>query len=79
MKISVEISYYPLVNDFIPVIKSYIEFIQKNSNLEIKVGKLSTLIVGEYDEVMALLSTSIKEYFEKYPSVFNLKIVYAHQ
>ncbi|HOJ36677.1 MAG TPA: YkoF family thiamine/hydroxymethylpyrimidine-binding protein [Ignavibacteriales bacterium] len=76
MKISVEISYYPLVENFIPVIKSYIERINQNKNVEITTSKLSTLIIGEYDEVMQLLNDSIKEYFEKYPSVYNLKIVY---
>ncbi|HOP49015.1 MAG TPA: YkoF family thiamine/hydroxymethylpyrimidine-binding protein [Ignavibacteriales bacterium] len=77
MQISVEISYYPLVDDYLNVIKSYIERINEFKNLEIKTSKLSTLIVGEYGDVMQLLNITMKEYMEKYPSVFNLKVVYA--
>jgi uncharacterized protein YqgV (UPF0045/DUF77 family) len=77
MQISVEISYYPLVDDYLNVIKSYIERINEFKNLEIKTSKLSTLIVGEYGDVMQLLNITMKEFMEKYPSVFNLKVVYA--
>jgi len=77
MQISVEISYYPLVDDYLNVIKSYIERINEFKNLEIKTSKLSTLIAGEYGDVMQLLNITMKEYMEKYPSVFNLKVVYA--
>jgi uncharacterized protein YqgV (UPF0045/DUF77 family) len=77
MQISVEISYYPLVDDYLNVIKSYVERINEFKNLEIKTSKLSTLIVGEYGDVMQLLNITMKEYMEKYPSVFNLKVVYA--
>ncbi|WP_242084046.1 thiamine-binding protein [Aestuariivivens sediminis] len=63
MKISVELTLTPLQDDFEPAI---IHFIKKlrSSNLKILENPLSTQIYGDYDEVMRLLTTEIKEVFE---------------
>ncbi|WP_242156173.1 thiamine-binding protein [Aestuariivivens sediminis] len=63
MKISVELTLTPLQDDFEPAI---IHFIKKlrSSNLKILENPLSTQIYGDYDEVMQLLTTEIKEVFE---------------
>lgn len=63
MKISVELTLTPLHDDYEPVI---IHFIKKlrNSNLKIIENPLSTQVYGDYNEVMNLLTTEIKEAFE---------------
>jgi hypothetical protein len=40
-------------------------------------GKMSTLITGDYEDVILLLVKTIKPIMEKYPSVFSLKITNA--
>ncbi len=71
--VSVEISYYPLADDFNAPIR---EFLNKLSNdkLIIESGKMSTIIIGEYSDVMDTLSSSMGNLMDKYPSVFNIKI-----
>ncbi|MBD0830979.1 thiamine-binding protein [Aestuariibaculum sediminum] len=63
MKISVELTLTPLQNDFEP---SIIEFIKKlrASGLKVLENPLSTQVYGEYDTVMKVLTSEIKEAFE---------------
>ena len=63
MKISVELNLSPLQDDFEPKI---IDFIKKlrDSGISIKENPLSTQVYGEYDEVMNLLNSEIKNVFE---------------
>lgn len=62
MKISVELTLTPLQDDFEPPI---IDFIKKlrASGLTVLENPLSTQVFGDYDKVMALLQTEIKETF----------------
>ncbi|MCK5443165.1 MAG: thiamine-binding protein [Maribacter sp.] len=63
MKISVELTFSPLQDDFEQHI---IDFIKKlrASGLTILENPLSTQVFGTYDEVMAVLNREIKEAFE---------------
>lgn len=63
MKISVELTLSPLQDNYEPVI---IHFIKKlrSSNLKVIENPLSTQVYGDYDTVMAVLNTEIKEAFE---------------
>jgi uncharacterized protein YqgV (UPF0045/DUF77 family) len=63
MKISVELTLTPLQDDFEPAI---IHFIKKlrDSNLKVLENPLSTQVYGDYDEVMHVLRTEIKEALE---------------
>lgn len=73
MKITLDISYYPLQNDFILPIDNFIEAVRKKG-IEVEVGRMSTSMVGDYDFIMSTLKELMGEFMEKYPSVFNLKI-----
>jgi uncharacterized protein YqgV (UPF0045/DUF77 family) len=63
MNISVELTLSPLQDTFEDVI---IQFIKKmrNSGLTVLENPLSTQVYGDYDQVMAILQTEIKEAFE---------------
>ncbi|MFD2099871.1 YkoF family thiamine/hydroxymethylpyrimidine-binding protein [Flagellimonas iocasae] len=63
MNISVELTLTPLQDNFEPPI---IDFIKKlrASGLTVLENPLSTQVYGEYDKVMDLLQTEIKETFE---------------
>lgn len=77
MNISVDISYYPLHEDFITPIKDFIARLNHNKLLTVKTNGMSTQVFGEYDEVMQSISREIKSSFEIPHSVFILKIVNA--
>lgn len=75
MKISVELTLTPLQDDFEPLI---IDFIKKlrASGLTLLENPLSTQVFGSYDQVMPLLTTEIKEVFEKSDNMLlHMKIV----
>jgi len=63
MKISVELTLTPLQNDFEPPIISFITKL-RNSGLTVIENPLSTQVYGDYDKVMLLLTTEIKNAFE---------------
>ncbi|APS38369.1 MULTISPECIES: thiamine-binding protein [Salegentibacter] len=63
MKISVELTLSPLQDDFEPKIIAFIKKLRA-SGLAIKENPLSTQVYGEYDEVMNLLNSEIKNVFE---------------
>ena len=62
MKISVELTFTPLHDDYEP---SIIHFIKKLriSGLTVLENPLSTQVYGDYDEVLQILTTDIKEAF----------------
>ena len=75
MKISAEITLMPLKNDHIPVIKEFIKSL-RGLNLEILENALSTQVYGEYDVLMNILISKIKNVFSQENSIMiNLKIV----
>ncbi len=76
MRISVDISLYPLNKDYADPILSFIAQLEKNSNLIVKRNSLGTQIFGEYQDVMACLNTEVEAVFsELAESVFVLKLV----
>lgn len=75
MKISAEITLMPLKDDYIPVIKEFIKSL-RGLNLEILENPLSTQVYGEYDVLMNILISKIKNVFSQENSIIiNLKIL----
>ena len=76
MRVAVDISLYPLADDFLPPIKDVIDRLNAESSVEVVTNAMSTQIRGEYDEVMAVLNREIKKTFDQYPkTVFAIKIL----
>lgn len=73
MIVSVEISYYPLTEDFNTPITTFLQQLT-NSGLTVETGTMSTLITGEYAAVMQLLTSAMGTLMDRYPSVFNIKL-----
>lgn len=75
MKITVEISNYPLTDDYEPQI---VDFIDRciASGLRVKVNATSTHVQGNYDEVMNMVQREIKCSYERYDQqIFVLKVL----
>lgn len=69
MKLTVEISKYPLQENYIDAIRGFIDELATFKNVHIITNTLSTQLFGDYDEVMAALQTCIRWSFEKYGKV----------
>lgn len=77
MNTSVDVSYYPLKEEFIPPIKDFIDRLNKYGNIVVKTNGMSTRVFGNYTEVMEILTKEIHKSFELPHSVFILKIINA--
>jgi len=76
MKVAVDISLYPLQEDLIPPIQDVIERLKSHDGLYVDTNAMSTQIRGEYDDVMAILTSEFKTSFEQLPkAVFVMKIL----
>ncbi len=77
MNTSVDISYYPLKEEFIPPIKGFISRLNTHKQIMVKTNGMSTQVFGEFRDVMGILTEEIEKSFELPHSVFILKIINA--
>jgi len=77
MNTSVEISYYPLHDEYVPPIRSFIDKLNTYKNLSIKTNGMSTQVFGQFQDVMDALAVEIRNAFAVPHSVFIIKIVNA--
>ena len=76
MRVAVDISLYPLADDFLPPIQDVIRRLNTHELIEVVTNPMSTQLRGEYDDVMAALSQEVKTSFENSPKVvFAIKIL----
>ena len=75
MNISVEISYYPLQDEYVQSILEFIDRLKSYSELQIKSNGISTQVFGKYGDVMRVLTLEIEKSFAIPNSVFILKII----
>ena len=78
MKTTVEISLYKLQEEdsndnYRLIVKEFLKSIQ-NKNLEIETNGLSSLIYGDYSDIIELLNNEVRDFLDKHRSVFVLKI-----
>jgi uncharacterized protein YqgV (UPF0045/DUF77 family) len=76
MDIGVEISLYPLDQDFIPPIQDFIDRLNADSRLRVNTNSMSTQVFGRYEEVFAALQRELRPSFERgNKSVFVMKFL----
>jgi uncharacterized protein YqgV (UPF0045/DUF77 family) len=76
MRISVDISLYPLTEDYFEPILAFIAQLETNPRLIVKRNSLSTQIFGEYRDVLAVIDSEMEKVFAQLPhSVFAMKFI----
>ena len=76
MKISIEISMYPLADEYLPAIEEFIGYLNKISGIEVKTNTMSTQVFGELDAVMNGLRDGLRmAYSANGKAVFVVKII----
>ncbi|MBZ9611517.1 YkoF family thiamine/hydroxymethylpyrimidine-binding protein [Rheinheimera maricola] len=77
MQLSVEISKYPLANDYIGPIEGFIEQLNQYPDITVLTNTMSTQVFGDYDNVMQALQACIKWSFEQFGKVvFVVKFIH---
>ena len=72
MKIAVEISLFPLNNDFKPPVRDFIARLRAQPGLEVQSNTVSTQIFGEYDLMFDALKREMRQNLEG-----NCRVVFA--
>lgn len=76
MRISVDISLYPLTEGYVEPILEFIHKLEANPNLVVKRNSLATQVFGEYRDVMDCLDAEMEAVFNELPhSVFVMKFI----
>ena len=76
MQISVDLSLYPLQDDYIPVIIDFIHRLQAHEGVDVVRNQMTTQLFGEYGRVMAVLTEELRHSFETHgKAVIVAKIV----
>lgn len=76
MQVSVDISLYPLKEEFKKPIKAFINKIDNQNQFKVKRNNMSTSVFGEYSEIMKWVTDNMEEtLLDDDNAVFVLKIV----
>ena len=76
MELSVEISKYPLSDDYIPAIKDFIERLQSIDGLSVVGNTMSTQVFGDYDRVMDALKEEMRRSYQQFgKAIFVCKFI----
>lgn len=79
MKVTVEISLYPLHDQSESSVLAFLEKLKKYPNIVVETNGLSTQIFGDYDFIMKeLLPVRIQEIFENERAVVIMKLAQGH-
>ncbi len=65
MQVMVELSLYPLVNEYIPPIQTFIDRLNTYEELAVSTSSTSTQVTGEYADVMSILGVEMQRTHEE--------------
>jgi uncharacterized protein YqgV (UPF0045/DUF77 family) len=74
MQATIEISMYPLSDDYIQRVLAFLEELKKHENIRIETNGLSTQIFGVYHELLDILKMEMFEVLSNQNAIFILKI-----
>jgi len=74
MTISLEISLYPFANEYSEAVNIFIKNLYSQANIKIETNSMSTIITGDYQIVMNLITNEFKDFFENNKAVFVMKL-----
>ena len=76
MDIGVELSLYPLRDQYLPPIEQFIAKLQGHPGLRVVTNSMSTQIFGPYEQVWALLAEQLQGTFREHgKAVFVMKVL----
>ena len=76
MKVSIEISLYPLEQNYIPTIQTFIDQLKTYPDLKIIENTMSTQVYGDYEKVLKILNTEMQRVHQTTPkAAFVMKVL----
>ncbi len=78
MIITMDISIYPMDKNYSPIIRDFIDRIQKYQGIHVKVQAMSTIITGEYNLCMEMIKDELGYYLDSDQTIVSvIKIINA--
>jgi uncharacterized protein YqgV (UPF0045/DUF77 family) len=74
MKASIELSLYPLKDDYKEKIIAFILRLKKHKNVSVQPNGMSTQIFGDYDEIMDIVKNELKQELSDHRCMAVMKI-----
>ena len=74
MKAAIDISMYPLSDDYIQRVLIFLDALKQHQNITVETNGLSTQIFGEYDDLMEILKMEMFKVLIAQNAIFILKI-----
>ena len=65
MQVMVDLSLYPLVNEYIPPIQAFIDRLNTYTELSVTTCSTSTQVTGEYSDVLPILGKEMQRTHEE--------------
>ncbi|MDX1569205.1 MAG: thiamine-binding protein [Xanthomonadales bacterium] len=76
MNVSIEISMYPLADDYIPPIQAFIERLNRHSDLKVLTNTMSTQVFGPYAETLRIVAEAMQAQHRETPKAsFVIKVL----
>lgn len=79
MNVSVDISLYPLTENYLEVVDGFIQQLRNDPELTIKVNDLSTQVFGDYATVLNKVNAAMQATHKQTPkAAFIMKVLNGH-
>ena len=76
MDVSVEVSMYPLKDEYIPAIQSFIDRVNTYPELHVLTNTMSTQLFGEFDFLMEVMRDEMRRSYETFGrAIFVCKFI----
>lgn len=76
MKASIDMSLYPLAEDYKPAIREFIQRVSEYDGVAVKRNDLATQLFGDYDQIMDILKVEIKRSWQTHgKGIFVVKFL----
>ena len=76
MDVSVEVSMYPLKDEYIPAIQSFIDRVNTYPELHVLTNTMSTQLFGEFDFLMDVMRDEMRRSYETFGrAIFVCKFI----
>jgi len=74
MTATIEISFYPMQDDYPEVVLSFLQKLKALSNVEMQINGMSTILIGPFDSLWNQLGVLINHEFASHASLFVMKV-----
>ncbi len=76
MNVSVEISMYPLADEYIPAIQAFIDDLNRHDGIKVLTNTMSTQVFGDYTIVMGIVTAAMQRAHQTTPKApFVMKVL----